>query len=131
MYVMKTINRPRQDVYKMVTDRIIAALEKGVVPWKQPWKNVGLPQNLLTGKVYRGINLWLLLSLQYSRNFFLSEKQIESLNSKVKEGEKAHIIVFWKQITIDDQDTTETREYPFLRYYKVFNVEQCTRIPEE
>ncbi|REJ81342.1 MAG: DUF1738 domain-containing protein [Bacteroidetes bacterium] len=128
---MKTNNRPRPDVYKMVTERIISALEKGVVPWQQPWRNSGLPQNLITGKVYRGINLWLLLSLGYSRNFFLSEKQLEAIGGKVKEGEKANIIVFWKQITIDDPDTTETKDYPFLRYYRVFNVEQCEGIPED
>ena len=25
------------DVYKMVTDRIIAELEKGKIPWEKPW----------------------------------------------------------------------------------------------
>ena len=25
------------DVYKMVTDRIIAELEKGTIPWEKPW----------------------------------------------------------------------------------------------
>lgn len=25
------------NVYQMVTDRIIAELEKGIIPWKKPW----------------------------------------------------------------------------------------------
>ncbi|ELQ9116632.1 DUF1738 domain-containing protein, partial [Salmonella enterica] len=27
------------DVYQMVTDRIIAALEQGTAPWRRPWKS--------------------------------------------------------------------------------------------
>ena len=30
------------DIYQAVTDRIIAQLEKGVVPWHKPWKVTGV-----------------------------------------------------------------------------------------
>jgi antirestriction protein ArdC len=122
-------NKPRLDVYQMVTDRIITALEKGVVPWKQPWKKAGPPQNLITGKVYRGVNFWLLLAFKYAQNYFLSFKQIKELGGKVKQGEKAHMIVFWKQVPMEDPETGEKRDLPFLRYYTVFNVAQC-ELPE-
>lgn len=29
-----------KNVYEMVTDRIIEELEKGVIPWKKPWKSI-------------------------------------------------------------------------------------------
>ena len=29
------------NVYQMVTDRIIAELEKGIIPWKKPWTGKG------------------------------------------------------------------------------------------
>ncbi|WP_117273238.1 ArdC-like ssDNA-binding domain-containing protein, partial [Klebsiella pneumoniae] len=30
----------RTDLYQQVTDRIVAALEKGVPPWRKPWRSV-------------------------------------------------------------------------------------------
>ena len=30
----------KANVYEMVTARIIAELEKGIVPWKRPWTGV-------------------------------------------------------------------------------------------
>lgn len=29
------------DVYQMVTDRIVAALEQGTAPWCSPWQSAG------------------------------------------------------------------------------------------
>ena len=43
------------NVYEIVTHQIIKALERGVVPWKKPWKST-LPKNLISKKEYRGIN---------------------------------------------------------------------------
>ncbi len=45
------------DIYTAMTDAFIAALEKGTVPWKRPWKLTGgFPYSISTGKHYRGIN---------------------------------------------------------------------------
>jgi len=121
-----------KDVYSIVTDRIIALLEKGVAPWKQPWTNVGLPQNLITMRPYRGINTWLLATLGYSQNYFLTAKQLkEHFNGAVKKGEKASLVVFWNWKDVTDEDSGETKQIPFLRYYMVFNIEQCEGIPAE
>ncbi|UCS93966.1 ArdC family protein [Echinicola marina] len=59
-----------KDVYQIVNERIMASLEKGIIPWKQPWGSRGLPRNYCTGTVYRGINLWLLISMRHSRPYF-------------------------------------------------------------
>ena len=56
---------PQPDIYRAVTDRIIAELEAGTVPWVRPWDptkgcavagSVDLPLNLTTGNAYSGIN---------------------------------------------------------------------------
>lgn len=49
------------DVYQEVTDRIIAALEAGTVPWRRPWvASAETHRNPVSGTEYRGINPFLL-----------------------------------------------------------------------
>src|SRR5258706_4696874 len=119
------------DVYQIVTDRIIELLEKGTVPWQQPWAAAGIPMNLLSKRPYRGINFWLLTSLNFDRNLFLTWDQVKKLGGSVKPGEHGHIVVFWKK---KQSEITEEREnkkdVPLLRYYKVFNISQCRDMPE-
>jgi len=48
-------------IYETVTNRIIAELEAGAIPWTQPWKNQKsggvMPLNRATGRPYSGINI--------------------------------------------------------------------------
>ena len=122
----------KRDVYTIVTDRIIELLKQGTVPWKKPWTEAGVPQNLITRRHYRGINVWLLASFNYAQNYFLTYKQLKELKGYVKSGEKAHPVVFWNWIepTNNGETTEEQKKVPFLRYYMVYNVSQCTGIPE-
>lgn len=116
------------DVYQLVTDRIISLLEQGTVPWQQPWTSAGMPMNLLSKRPYRGINLWLLLSLNYERNLFLTWDQVKKHGGSVKQGEHGHIVIYWKPSKKDDED--ENQKNPaLLRYYKVFNITQCRDLP--
>lgn len=124
-------NKKPIDIYAVVTNRIIEHLEKGVVPWQQPWHNAGTPQNLVTGKQYRGINLLLLGSLGYSQNSFLTFKQAKELGGSVKKGEKSELVVFWNWVEKKNEKTQEVEKIPFLRYYNVFNISQCEGIPKE
>ena len=49
------------NVYQMVTDRIIAELEKGLIPWERPWSGVkDGAYNRVTGKPYSLLNQMLL-----------------------------------------------------------------------
>jgi antirestriction protein ArdC len=56
----------RDNIYREITDKIIAELERGVVPWVQTWNSsrqlcpLGLPVNGLTRRSYSGINILLL-----------------------------------------------------------------------
>jgi len=120
------------DVYELVTNRIIELLEAGTIPWQKPWTNAGMPMNLLSKRSYRGINLWLLHSLNYERNLFLTWKQLKSLGGSVLQGQHGHIVVFWKAVKKQPEELGKDKQpkmVPMLRYYKVFNVEQCKDLP--
>jgi antirestriction protein ArdC len=116
-------------VYQIITDRIVSLLENGTVPWHQPW-NTGnqAPQNLVSKKPYRGINPFLLNSMHYASPYWLSFKQAQELGGNVKKGEKACPVVFWKWLDGQDKETGEKKKIPLLRYYSVFNVNQCEGI---
>ena len=118
------------DVYQLVTDRIIKQLEQKIIPWRKPWTEAGVPQNLISGRPYRGVNVMLLSSLDYEHNFFLTFKQAGELGATIRKGEKSHIVVFTKWEEKPDEETEEVKKVPFLRYYNVFNVAQCDGIPE-
>ena len=45
------------DVYSVITERIIEKLEAGTVPWHKPWRSIGAPRNLVSKKLYRGVNV--------------------------------------------------------------------------
>jgi antirestriction protein ArdC len=45
------------NTYEIVTERIISLLEQGVIPWRRPWSAAGAPRNLVSKKVYRGVNV--------------------------------------------------------------------------
>jgi antirestriction protein ArdC len=126
----------RIDVYALITEQIIKQLEKGTVPWHKPWSDGGLPRNLFSKKYYRGINLLLLAYLGYEQNLFLTFKQVKEIGGKVKQGEKGHPVVFWSakdKAGAEGQTDTEEekpKKKAILRYYTVFNVEQCEDIPD-
>lgn len=113
-------------VYEIVTDRILEALDRGAVPWRKPWSSIGTPRNAASNRPYSGINTLLLSLNPYSDNRWLTYKQTAELGGHVKKGEKATLVIFWKQAEVKPNDEDEeTRLIPLLRYYNVFNVEQC------
>ena len=123
-----------KDVYTIVTEKMIAQLEAGTVPWRKPWRSEHgeVPMNLRSMKAYRGINVWMLGTLGYARPYFVSFKQAKDMGGSVRKGEKGHIAIFWKlnpyKKTVTDatgHDTIEERKGMLLRYYQVFNVAQC------
>ncbi len=119
------------DIYAIVTEKIINLLEQGIVPWRRPWTSAGLPRNLVSKKPYRGINHFLLSASKYVSPFWLTFRQANELGGSVRRGEQSTIIVFWKVDARPDQEATDaaneegTRRRFLLRYYRVFNVEQC------
>lgn len=115
------------DVYSIVTDRIIQALEEGTVPWQKPWIGSGRAINYVSRKPYKGINTLLL----DQPGEYLTFKQCESLGGKVKKGEKSNMIVFFtfserKEKGSNGED--KIISFPVLKYYNVFHITQCEGI---
>lgn len=118
----------KKTAYEIVTDRIIEQLEKGVVPWQQPWK-VTEHKNFVTRKNYRGVNALVLMMSGYDCPFWGTFKQISDKGGSVKKGSKSTPILFttWKEI--EDKETGEVvKRYPITRYYRVFNLQQTDGI---
>ncbi len=121
------------DVYQIITDKIINLLESGVVPWRRPWTSTGLPRNLVSKKPYRGVNVFLLSASKHVSPFWLTYRQANELGGHVRKGEESTIVVFWKvedlkhsTENLDNEQTEEkTRRRFLLRYYRVWNLEQC------
>jgi antirestriction protein ArdC len=114
------------NVYEIVTSRIIESLNNGVVPWRKPW-NVDMPKNLVSGKEYRGVNILLLQSSPYACPWWLTYNQARDMNGFVRTGEKGMPVVFWK-IYERETDAGTVQKSFVLRYYTVFNAEQCQGI---
>jgi antirestriction protein ArdC len=120
----------KPSVYDVVTERIIATLESGVIPWRKDWKvsastgGGAMPFNMLTGKPYRGINVLTLLCSGYAGNGWVTYKQALEMGYQVRKGEKSSPVVFWKFFP-----KSEDRP-PFARYYSVFNIAQLDGVPD-
>jgi antirestriction protein ArdC len=122
-------------VYEIITERIIERLEAGVVPWRQPWRKIGAPRNLVSSQEYRGINVFVLASMGYDSPYWLTWHQLKGFGGTVRKGQKACPVVLWKwrDCQTDEVDSTGAPvidSRPLLRYYSVFNVLQCDGIAE-
>lgn len=109
------------DIYKEVTDRIIAQMENGIIPWRKPWIASNQAVSHVTGKAYSLLNQMML----GRAGEYVTFKQCQQEGGKVRKGEKASMVVFWKWIETEDEETHEKKEVPFLRYYNVFHIDQC------
>lgn len=123
----------RTDAYRVITDRILALLAEGTIPWRKPWAgHEGGPQNV-TGRPYRGINVFMLACQGYDSPYWLTFKQARERGGHVRRGEHGTPVILWKPTrrTETDAETGEESERAsmVLRYYTVFNASQC-EMPE-
>ncbi len=117
-------------VYEIVTSRILAELEKGEIPWCKPWRTEAA-KNLCSGKAYRGINVFLLAMRGFASPWWLAYRQALDRGGHVRKGEKGTTVIFWKwnpREVEDENGEKHVENLPILRYYTVFNVEQCEGI---
>lgn len=125
----RNLKSERQNPYSIVTDRIIQALQAGVVPWRKPWRGrEHLPCNAISKRPYHGINLLLLSLTPYTDHRWLTLRQANELGGAVRKGERSSIAVFWKRLEVEKEDNKyecQKVSIPLLRYYPVFNAEQC------
>jgi len=124
--------RQPSDPYQVVTDNIIASLEKGVAPWVCPWdRTAGLPRNGQSGHIYQGINVMLTWGAGYSDPRWYTFNQVKKNygESHVRRGEKSTPVIKWLFLKVEEKDdngnlTGIVKTIPRLRVYRVFNHEQ-------
>jgi len=134
----------RRDHYAEVTNQIIAALEAGTPPWRQPWDSAKaggpmMPQNATTGARYRGINV---LTLAMSPLAFMNGdprwatyKQAAGRGWQVRKGSRGTTAFFYKRIEKRDRGDADTDEeqggkwIPLLRAFTLFHASQIDGIP--
>jgi antirestriction protein ArdC len=115
-------------VYEIITERIVAALESGVAPWRKPW-TTAMPCNLISQKEYRGVNVWLTSMQGFESKYWLTFNQCNKLGGKIKKGEKGTPITFWSVGKESLNPKTGKVSKPFmLKYFTVFNLTQTEGI---
>jgi antirestriction protein ArdC len=129
----------RASLYDEVTDRIVAELEAGRVPWVQPWGKAGtgpgLPRNALTGRSYSGVNLLILwgevIAPGWPSQSWLTFRQASEAGGCVRKGERGTTVVYADRFVPEGEKQRVEREggdakaVPFLKRFTVFNVAQC------
>ena len=123
--------KAKPDIYQVVTDSIIEALEMGVKPWMCPWKRngavSGIPSNFTTGTAYSGMNIMLLwcsaAKLGFNDSRWLTYKQAQEQGAQVRKGEHGTTAIFYKTLEKESEDG-EIEKIPMLKTFTVFNVQQ-------
>lgn len=126
----------KRDLYQSVTDRIVAQMETGVMPWQKDWSSAGasIPMNAVTGRPYSGINVllfWMAQDAGYATPRYLTFKQALEAGGNVRKGEHGTKVYYFKKLTVADKDSEDEKTIPMLREYTVFNVAQCENLPEK
>jgi len=131
----------RTGLYDEITNRIIAELEAGRMPWVQPWGTsaakapLALPKSAATGRQYSGINILILWGAATERAFtnqsWLTFRQALSLGGRVRKGERGTTVVYADRfVPVDEKrhaskNGEEAKAIPFLKRFTVFNSDQC------
>lgn len=112
------------NVYEIVTERILAELEKGKIPWEKPWiGGIDCPIKHTTGEPYSILNQILL----GEPGEYLTLNQCNKEGGRIKKGAKAKLVVFWKILEKEDEKS-KMQKIPVLRYYNVFHINDCEGI---
>jgi antirestriction protein ArdC len=126
----------RADVYTRITDEIVAAIEAGAGDWRMPWHHDGAavtrPQNVSSGRRYRGVNVLALWIAAEARSFasglWGTYRQWQGVGAQVRKAERGTTVVLWKQATsrVDDEsdDGDAGHGRIFARAFTVFNIAQ-------
>jgi len=134
----RVLSKPRGDVHRAVTDKIVAAIEAGagefVMPWHRMGPDTGRPTNAVTGNKYRGVNvvaLWAEAALGgFASGYWASYLQWQELGAQVRKGEHGSTIVFYREIEDEyplqlfaEEEGSPAKRF-VARAFSVFNAEQ-------
>ena len=136
----------RPGLYQEITDKIIAELEAGRVPWAQPWGTaaanapLAMPKNASTDRRYSGVNILILWGAVIERGFsgqsWLTFRQALGLGGNVRKGEHGTTVVYADRFVPEDERRRaaeageDAQAISFLKLFTVFNTDQCDGLPE-
>jgi len=134
---MATSTKPRFDAAASITDELIHIIDRGVLPWRKPWRVGGSSVPLRhNGEPYQGINNFMLtmrtLMVGYTSPFWMTLRQANELDARIVKGSRSSVVVYYgtaerdrdESVSDDEADTDETRTIPFMKSYRVFNADQ-------
>lgn len=123
----------KRDVYAEVNEKIIGLMEKGVNPWEMTWVACSNTYNIISGNEYSLLNRMILPK----SGAYASFKQWKELGGKIRYGEKASHVYFYKMMVTVEKEDGETenvkpeldkngkpKTYPILKCFPVFHVSQ-------
>jgi antirestriction protein ArdC len=127
----------RADLYREVSDQIIAQIEAGAGTFQMPWHHDGSPlhrpMNAVSREPYRGINVFVLWAAaraaDYPTGLWATYKQWGEFGAQVRKGERGTLAVFWKRTDEAEapgmEEPDEDRKPRFVaRRFWLFNVAQ-------
>lgn len=129
------------EICEKITQAVIAELERGVMPWSQPWTSAaGASRPIMPrrhcGARYRGINILILWAEAQERGYrspyWMTFKQALEYGACVRKGEHGAQIVYANRVTrteTGENGEDVERSFAFLKSYTVFNAEQIEGLP--
>jgi antirestriction protein ArdC len=126
----------KRDLYREITDKLVAIIEQGVNPWHRTWSQYGPARNYVSGRMYTGINFILMNCAPFPIPYFMSFKQIKENGGHVRKGAKGQMVIYFNVYFKDAENRKISKEdararaqkgeavqvLKFIKYYTVFNV---------
>lgn len=88
-----------KSIYEEITEKIIAQLQQGIIPWTKPWVCNTKILSHATGRPYSLLNRMLLQRPGEYATF----KQVQEAGGRVKKGAKGERIYFFKPTIIETE----------------------------
>ena len=131
---MTKFNLPRLLSHNFLT--MVEDCEKNNIPWQQPYITANQPISVATGKHYRGLNILMLLMASFRANWqdprWGTYSRWKAMGGQVRKGSSGTIATYYKMVpwktTNPDTNKIEETQRPFMRYFTLFNAEQCDGI---
>ena len=89
-----------KSIYEEITDKLIAMMEKGIIPWTKPWVCGGGIVSYATGKPYSLLNRMLL----DRPGAYVTFHQVQEAGGRIRKGAKARKIYFYKPTVIETSE---------------------------
>lgn len=142
-----------EDKRKKMVETLISFIEQDPAQWEAGWYKAPSipPLNGKTQRNYKGLNAFYLYVIALQHGYrdprWLTFNQVKEFGGNVKSGEKSSEIFFWTWYdkktkkpfdvkTLDGMTDEEKQEYkqenvrPVIKFYQVFNAQQCDKLPE-